>query len=141
MKIEARAKERYDRELAEHEAKLAARTAKTAATGQKPGGKPPQPRAEGPLPKDQINLTDEESRIMPVGGGGFDQCDNAQAAAAAGSMLVVTADLVPAPNDKQQIEPTLVKLEALPLCPTALGETETLLADAGYFSEANVKAA
>ena len=59
--------ERYKRELAEHEAKLAARAAKTAATGKKPGGKPPEPPTEGPLPKDQINLTDEESRIMPVG--------------------------------------------------------------------------
>src|SRR4249920_3888023 len=65
-KIEARAAERYARELTEHEAKLAAREAKTAATGKKPRGKPPQPPVEGPLPKDQINLTDEESRIMPV---------------------------------------------------------------------------
>ena len=73
-KIEARAKERHVRELAEHEAKLAAREAKTAATGKKPGGKPPQPPVEGPLPTDQINLTDEESRIMPVAGGGFEQC-------------------------------------------------------------------
>ena len=39
-KIEARAKERYERERAEHEAKLAAREAKTATTGKKPGGKP-----------------------------------------------------------------------------------------------------
>ena len=90
-KIEARAKERYARELAEHEAKLAAREAKTAATGKKPGGKPPQPPVEGPLPKDQINLTDEESRIMPVAGGGFEQCYNAQAAVAADSLLVVAA--------------------------------------------------
>ena len=74
---------------------------------------------------------------MPVAGGGFDQCYNAQAAVAAGSMLVVAADVVQAPNDKQQIEPTLAKLEALP---GALGETETLLADAGYFSAANVEA-
>jgi transposase len=57
--IEARAKERFARELAEHEAKLAARRAKTAATGKKPGGKPPQPPVEGPLPTDQINRTDE----------------------------------------------------------------------------------
>ena len=52
-KIEARAKERYERERAEHEAKLAERQAKTAATGKKPGGKPPAPPVEGPLPKDQ----------------------------------------------------------------------------------------
>ena len=84
-KIEARAKERYERELAEHEAKLAARAARTAETGKKARGKPPEPPAEGPLPKDQINLTDEDSRIMPVAGGGFDQCTNAQAAVAAGA--------------------------------------------------------
>src|SRR6202142_1236235 len=83
-KIEARAKERYARELAEHEAKLAARADKIAATGKKPGGKPPQPPTEGPQPSDQINLTDEESRIMPVAGGGFEQCYNAQAAGGGG---------------------------------------------------------
>jgi len=122
-KIEARARERHERELAEHEAKLAARAARTAATGKKPGGKPPEPPTAGPLPKDQINLTDEDSRIMPVAGGGFDQCYNAQASVAAGSMLVVAADVVQAPNDKQQIEPALDKLKALP---AALGKTETL---------------
>ena len=42
---------------------------------------------------------------MPVAGGGFDQCYNAQAAVAAGSLLVVATDVVQAPNDKQQIEP------------------------------------
>lgn len=136
-KIEARAKERYARELAEHEAKLAARAAKTAATGKKPGGKPPEPPSAEPLPKDQINLTDEDSRIMPVAGGGFDQCYNAQAAVAAGSLLVVAVDVAQAPNDKQQIEPMLEKLDALP---EDLGEVENLLADTGYFSGANVEA-
>src|SRR5271163_3626193 len=87
--IEARAQQRHAREMAEHDAKMAAREAKIAATGKKPGGKPPQPPVEGPLPKDQINLTDEEARIMPVAGGGFDQCYKAQAAVAAGSLLVV----------------------------------------------------
>ena len=136
-KIEARAKERYARELAEHEAKLAARAAKIAATGKKPGGKPPQPPAEGPRPDDQINLTDEESRIMPVAGGGFEQCYNAQAAVAAGSLLVVAVDVVAAPNDKQQLEPMLGKIGALP---EAFGKVETVLADTGYFSAANVSA-
>jgi hypothetical protein len=136
-KIEARAKERYERERAEHEAKLAAREGKTAATGKKPGGKPPAPPVEGPLPKDQINLTDEDSRIMPMAGGGFEQAYNAQAVVAAGSLLVVAADVVQTPNDKQQLEPMLDKIEALP---ERLGEVETLLADAGYFSAANVEA-
>ena len=74
---------------------------------------------------------------MPVAGGGFEQCYNAQAAVAAGSMLVVAVDVVQAPNDKQQLEPMLSKIGALP---EELGEAETLLADTGYFSTANVEA-
>jgi transposase len=135
VKIEARARERYERAKAEHQAKLAARQARTEASGKKPGGKPPEPPVEGARPTDQINLTDEASRIMPVAGGGFDQCYNAQAVVAAESLLVVAAQVVQAPNDKQQIEPMLNKLDALP---EHLGKPETLLADNGYFSDANV---
>jgi len=40
------------------------------------------------LPNDQINLTDVDSRIMPVAGGGFEQAYNAQAALASGPMLL-----------------------------------------------------
>jgi transposase len=136
-KIEARAKERFEQEQAEHQAKLAAREEKAAATGKKPGGKPPQPPVEGPLPTDQVNLTDEESRIMPVAGGGFEQCYNAQAVVAADSLLVVAVDVVQAANDKQQLQPMLNKVVALP---DTLGKAETLLADNGYFSAANVAA-
>jgi len=141
-KIEARATERFAHEQAEHQAKLAAREAKTKATGKKPGGKklggkPPEPPAAGRLPTDQINLTDDEARIMPVAGGGFEQCYNAQAAVAAGSLLVVATDVVQAANDKQQLAPMVSKIAALP---TALGAPETLLADNGYFSAANVAA-
>ncbi len=135
--IEARAKERHARERAEHEAKLATRAAKSAATGKKPRGRPPVPPVEGPLPTDQVNLTDEESRIMPVPGGGFEQCYNAQAVVAAGSLLVLAADVVQAPNDKQQLRPMLDQVSALP---ETLGKADVLLADNGYFSEANVDA-
>ena len=116
---------------------MAAREARTAATGKKPRGKPPAPPTEGPLPTDQVNLTDEESRIMPVAGGGFDQCYNAQAAVAAGSLLVVATDVVQAPNDKNQVEPMLEKIGALP---ETLGKVDHLLADTGYFSAGNVEA-
>ncbi|MGH7069696.1 MAG: IS1182 family transposase [Acetobacteraceae bacterium] len=135
--IEARAKERHARERAEHAAKLKAGEAKTAATGKKPSGRPPAPPVEGPLPTDQVNLTDEESRIMPVAGGGFEQCYNAQAVVAAGSLLVIAAVVVQAPNDKQQLEPMLGKIADLP---DALGKIDELLADNGYFSEGNVNA-
>lgn len=135
--IEARAKERHARELAEYEAKMAAREAKTAETGKKPRGREPQPPVDGPLPTDQVNLTDEESRIMPVAGGGFEQCYNAQAVVAADSLLVVAADVVQAPNDKQQLEPMLGKIAELP---DELGKVGELLADNGYYSESNVNA-
>src|ERR1017187_2220261 len=113
-KIEARAKERFEREAAEHQAKMAQREARTAATGKKPGGRPPAPPTPGARPDDQINLTDEDSRIMPVAGGGFDQSYNAQAVVAAGSLLVVAPYVTQAANDKQQIEPALGKIGDLP---------------------------
>ena len=121
-KIEARAKERFEREAAEHKAKLAAREAKAKATGNKPTGKPPQPPVEGARPTDQINLTDEASRIMPVAGGGFEQCYNAQAVVAADSLLVIAAQVVQAPNDKQQIEPMLERIEYLARGPGQAGD-------------------
>ena len=135
--IEARAKQRHARERAEYEAMMEAREAKAAEAGKKPRGRVPQPPAEGPLPSDQVNLTDEESRIMPVAGGGFEQCYNAQAVVAADSLLVVATDVVQAPNDKQQLEPMLGKLAELP---GELGKVGGLLADNGYFSEGNVNA-
>jgi transposase len=135
--IEARAKERHARERAEYEAEMAARAAKAAAAGRKPRGRPPAPPVAGPGPTDQVNLTDAESRIMPVPGGGFEQCYDAQAVAAAGCLSVVANAVVQAANDKQQVEPMLAELGALP---ERLGEVETLLADSGYFSEANVQA-
>jgi hypothetical protein len=135
--IEARAKERLAREQAEYAEKMTARAEKEKQTGKKPGGRPPAPPVAGPAATDQVNLTDAQSRIMPAAGGGFEQAYNAQAAVACGSMLVVTNDVVQAANDKEQIEPTLEKIERLP---AALGKAEILLADSGYFSEANVTA-
>jgi hypothetical protein len=74
---------------------------------------------------------------MPVAGGGFEQCYNAQAVVAAGSLLVVAADVVQATNDKQQLEAMLGRIDALP---EDLGRPDALLADSGYFSAANVTA-
>lgn len=134
-KIKARAEERHRREQAEYEAKLARRAEKEKTTGKKPGGKPPQPPEPGPRADDQINLTDEESRIMPCAGGGFEQSYNAQAAVDTASMLVLACEVTQAPNDKQQVAPMLGKLQSLP---SGLGQLETLLADTGYYSEHNV---
>lgn len=135
--IEARAKERYAREKAEFDTRMAARQAKEARTGRKPGGKPPAPPTDTPRAEDQVNLTDDESRIMKVSGGGFEQCYNAQAVVDTESMLVVAPFVTQAANDKQQIQPALDKIATLPEGMNAPG---TILADTGYFSEQNVKA-
>ena len=134
-KIEARAKERYAREKAEFDAKLQARADKTAKTGRKPSGKPPAPPSEAPRAEDQVNLTDDESRIMKVAGGGFEQCYNAQAMVDTETMLVVVSEVTQAANDRQQVEPMIDKLRALP---AGLNAPATLLADTGYFSADNV---
>ena len=136
-KIEARAKERYAREKAEFDAKLKAREQKEAETGKKARGKAPKPPSEAPRAEDQINLTDEDSRIMKVPGGGFEQCYNAQAAVDTETMLVLAPHVTQAANDKQQVEPMLAKLQRLP---EGLDSPEVLLADAGYLSETNVDA-
>jgi IS5 family transposase len=135
-KLEERARERDAQAQAEYEAKVAKRQAKRDA-GKKPGGKDPEPpSAGGPQDKDQINLTDEESRIMKVGGG-FDQCYNAQAGVDADSMLIVGGFVTQAGNDSQQIAPML---EVLARRQAQLGQVGQVLADTGYFSAANVAA-
>ena len=135
-KIEARADERLQRDEAEHQAKLAARAEQEKQTGKKPRGRPPEPPTGGVREKDQVNLTDEDSRIMKVAGGGFEQCYNAQALVATGSMLIVANEVTQAPNDKGQLVPMIEKIKALP---KELGRTQRILADSGYLSEATVE--
>ncbi len=72
---------------------------------------------------------------MPVAGGGFERCYNAQAMIDTETMLVVVPQVTQAVDDKQQVAPMLKKLQALP---EGLSEPEQFLADAGYFSAANV---
>ena len=74
---------------------------------------------------------------MPVAGGGFEQCYNAQAVVDAESMPVVVAQVVQATNDNQQVVPILKRL---PEPPEDLPNPQVLLADSGFFSEANVAA-
>jgi transposase len=133
--IEKRAAERHAREQAAYEKKLTERTKKEQITGKKAKGKQPKPPKSGPTAKDQVNLTDEESRIMPTSGGGFEQTYNAQAGVDTASKLIVSAHVTQNPNDKQELVPTLENLAVLP---KELGEATELIADSGYFSETNV---
>lgn len=104
-------------------------------TGEKPRGPEPKAPETGPKASDQINLTDEESRIMPSHEG-FVQGYNSQAAVDVETMLIVATDVSQQTNDKQQAEPMLAELNKLP---ESLGSPDALLADTGYFSADNVK--
>ena len=134
-KIEEREALRHAQIKAKHAERLALRK-EQQRNGKKPRGprpKLPKLRVE---PTAQINLTDEESRIMPSSDG-FVQGYNAQAAVSIESQLIVYAHVTQATNDKQQLVPALEGLQALP---ESLGVLSDIVADAGYYSEANVVA-
>ncbi len=135
--IQRRAKQRHDCEKADYEEKIAARKAREKETGKKPGGKEPKPPSgpAEPKAKDQVNLSDGESRIMPCKGG-FEQAYNAQVGVDIENYLVVENHVSQAANDKREVSPALANLAALP---DELGELEAVLADTGYCSEDNVK--
>ncbi len=119
--IEARAAERYAREQAAHDQMMADRQAQEAHGGRKPGGSPTAAPQPGPRARDQVNLTDPDSRIMLTPGGGFEQAYNAQAAVDVDTMLVVA--------------PALANLAAVA---AVIGAAEALIAGTGYFSADNV---
>lgn len=137
QKIKARSEARHKRDMEAYQEKMEARSQRETATGRKPGGRTPKPPEEGPRDRDQVNLTDEDSRIMPTSGGSFEQAYNAQAAVDTTSLLVVGQSVTQDCNDKQQITPAL---EGLATLPEGLGKTTHLLADTGYMSETNVEA-
>ena len=65
---------------------------------------------------------------------GFPGCDTAKAAVTVGTQLIVAADVVQAANDKQQLHPLVEQVMA------NVGIPAGVIADSGYFSEANVQA-
>jgi transposase len=132
--IEARAQARYAVALAEHEEKLAERAAKKER-GERVGGKAPRAPAPEPGPKDQYNFTDPESRIMKAGSGQhFEQSYNAQAAVEVDSLLIVGDRASQAPNDKQELVPTVATVVA------PVESIAAVLVDSGFYSEAAVRA-
>lgn len=132
--IERRARERFEAEQAEYEEKQKKRKVQEEQSGKKPRGRTPKPPVQGPRDDDQVNFTDQESRIMPSHEG-FVQAYNGQAAVDIDTHLIVANHLTQHTNDKQEVEPALARLQAVE---DLLGKPEGLLADTGYFSEHNV---
>jgi hypothetical protein len=73
---------------------------------------------------------------MPSSSGGFEQSYNAQAAVDVDSLLIVENHISQQSNDKLELDPAVESLCSLP---GKLGAVDSLLADAGYFSQDNVK--
>jgi transposase len=138
--IEKREEERYEREKAEYDRKMSERAAKEESTGKKSRGKEPSEPKKEISSKAQVNLTDGDSRIMPIAGGGFEQSYNAQAGVDVGSHMIVEEHVTQACNDKQELKPTLEGLEELQEKAPELGKVEKILCDAGYYSKENLEA-
>ncbi|WP_295402425.1 IS1182 family transposase [uncultured Thiocystis sp.] len=137
IELDARAQARDDLEKAAYEEPLAQRRARELQRGRKLGGRAPKPPEPGPRERDQVNFTDPESRIMPVSGGGFEPCDNAQTGVEHDRRLIVEQPVTQHPNDQQELTPALANLGALP---QTLGHVRSLVADTGYGSATNAEA-
>jgi hypothetical protein len=79
---------------------------------------------------DQVNLTDDESRIIAASGGDFEQAYNAQASVDSCSGLIITKHVTQATNDKLEVTPNLAALAEME---SVLGKVAGLLADTGDF--------
>lgn len=133
---------RAAKEALEAEARAAeqARRAALEAEGKKPR-RPPNGRDPfTPKPKAQRNFTDPESKIMKTSDGSYHQCYSGQALVDSTAQVVVAAELSDEAADARQLEPALDQLaDNLEAIGAELPPGATLSADAGYFSDDNVR--
>jgi transposase len=131
------AKQALEAEAAERER---TRRAELEAEGKKP--RRPRDRRDpyAPKPSAQRNFSDPESRIMKTSDGAYHQCFNGQAVVDSSAQVIVAAELSDESPDVRQLEPALEQLaENLQAIDAQLPEGAALTADAGYFSEDNVR--
>jgi transposase len=102
--------------------------------GRKRRGPPPAPPSEEPPPKAQRNFTDPQSRILKSKDG-FIQGYNAQAAVDGEAQIIVAHAVVAQTSDQDQLVPLLDGIKA-----NLRRRPREASADAGYCSEANLKA-
>ena len=120
--------------MAEYKTKLEERAAQKDP-GKKPRGLEPKEPSLQPKPRDQYNFTDPESRIMKAGSGRhFAQSHNAQAAVEVDSRLIAGERVSQAPNDKEQLVPTVASVGQ------PVQSVAAVLTDSGFYSEGAVKA-
>jgi transposase len=115
--------------------------ARVAAAERQQAGKPPSghdPEQAKPEPKAQYNFTDPESKIMKVSNKGWDQCLNTQVAVNE-HQIIVAADVTDETNDQQQVRPMVEQLQQNLAAVGVTEKVQEMVADAGFFSEANVE--
>jgi len=100
----------------------------------------------GPVPEPKRNITDPDSRLMPVRGGGFIQGFNAQAVRSADG-LCLAAMVTAGATDYASYQPMITRAQAASTLLRAAGRGPLhrrrariglVLADAGYCSQANL---
>lgn len=134
------AKAHLERE-AEEAAKLAQqrreqREAEEATTGKKKRGRKPQEVVPVPVEEAKANTTDPDSRIMKTRQS-YVQGYNVQAIVSQ-DQIIVAVGVTQEANDVQQLKPMLDTMESTLEASGIDDRPKTALADAGYWSEANV---
>ena len=136
LEAKARLEAEAAAEAAEQAEKIAKRQAEEEATGKKKRGRKPGEPDEKPKDDAKANVTDPQSRIMKTRSG-YVQGYNAQAAVTE-NQIIVAAEVTQDCNDVGQLLPMVEKI-AENLKAVGVSEAmETLLADAGYWSDANM---
>jgi transposase len=118
--------------------RLEQRQMEEAASGKKKRGRKPKVTETAPVEEAKANITDPDSRIMKARQG-YVQGYNVQAIVSRDQIIVATGVTQEA-NDVQQLKPMLETLEHTLEAAGIEERPRTALADAGYWSEANVTA-
>jgi len=99
-------------------------------------GRPPNPRRVPDVPQGKVNITDPDTRPIPIGFG-FVQGDNAQTAVNE-QQVVLAAEVTDFSTDFSQLDPmvcaTLEELERAEI----VRRPEAIAADAGYWNEQQI---
>jgi hypothetical protein len=124
-------------ELATREGRLKkireAKAALEAEARRKAAAEGKDPRDAKPPDKAQRNFTDPESKIQRTSDG-FIQGYNAQVAVDGLFQVIVAQHVTPNAPDVNELEPVITSIKA-----TLKAEPEAVLADAGYWSDENVR--
>ncbi|MFH1140237.1 MAG: IS1182 family transposase [Chloroflexota bacterium] len=115
---------------------LAQRQAEEAVSGQKKRGRKPRMVEPVPVGEAKANITDPDSRIMK-GRQGYVQGYNAQAIVSR-DQIIIAVGVTQEANDVRQLKPMLEAMERTLEAAGIEERPRAGLADAGYWSEANV---